>query len=53
VLSVEEIADQLDDCFRLLSAGSRTALKVAKGLGITLAGVFEELEWGQEGSKGG
>jgi predicted ATPase/DNA-binding CsgD family transcriptional regulator len=26
VLSVEEVADRLDDCFRLLSAGSRTAM---------------------------
>ena len=26
VLSVEEIADRLDDCFRLLSAGGRTAM---------------------------
>jgi hypothetical protein len=50
---VEEIADRLDDCFRLLSAGSRTVLKIAKDLGMTLAGLFEELERGQEGSKGG
>ena len=26
MLSVEEIADRLDDCFRLLSAGGRTAM---------------------------
>ena len=26
VLSVEEVADRLDDCFRLLSAGGRTAM---------------------------
>src|SRR5829696_5142297 len=26
VLAVEEVADRLDDCFRLLSAGSRTAM---------------------------
>ncbi|HVD35156.1 MAG TPA: hypothetical protein VNB93_05435 [Rubrobacter sp.] len=53
VLSVEEIADRLGDFFRLLSPGSRTGLKIAKGLGMTLAGLFEELERGQEGSKGG
>lgn len=31
----------------------RTALKVAKGLGMTLADLFEELERDREGSRGG
>ena len=53
MLSVEEIADRLGDFFRLLFQGSRTGLKIAKGLGMTLAGLFEELERGQEGFKGG
>ena len=37
VLSVEEIADLLDDCLGC-SPGSRTALKMAKGLGRTAGG---------------
>jgi predicted ATPase/DNA-binding CsgD family transcriptional regulator len=36
VLSVEQIADRLDDCFRLLSAGSRTAMPRHKTLHATM-----------------
>ena len=36
VLSVEEIADRLDDCFRLLSAGGRTAMPRQRTLHATM-----------------
>jgi len=36
VLSVEQIADRLDDCFRLLSAGGRTAMPHHRTLRATM-----------------
>ncbi len=36
VLSVEQIAERLDDCFRLLSAGSRTAMPRHRTLHATM-----------------
>jgi predicted ATPase/DNA-binding CsgD family transcriptional regulator len=36
VLSVEQIADRLDDCFRLLAAGGRTAMPRHKTLHATM-----------------
>ena len=36
VLSVEQIADRLDDCFRLLAAGGRTAMPRHKTLRATM-----------------
>src|ERR687893_231287 len=36
VLSVEEVADRLDDCFRLLSAGGRTAMPRQHSLHATM-----------------
>ena len=44
VLSVEQIADRLDDCFRLLAAGGRTAMPRHKTLHATMDWSHELLD---------
>jgi predicted ATPase/DNA-binding CsgD family transcriptional regulator len=47
VLPVEQIADRLDDCFRLLAAGGRTAMPRHKTLHATMAWSHELLSGGE------